>query len=52
MSSYDLIGMESFLREFKPDVFIDVRAERNINRLIAPNKTLQQRVNELRTSNR
>ncbi len=50
MSSYDLIGMEKFLKEFKPDVFIDVRAERNINRLLAPNQTLDQRVNKLRNA--
>ena len=47
MRSYDLIGMEEFLKNFKPDVFIDIRAERNIKYLLASNKRLQQRVKEL-----
>ncbi|MGH1428805.1 MAG: alginate O-acetyltransferase AlgX-related protein [Arenicella sp.] len=44
MNSYDLVGMESFLREFKPDVFIDIRVERSIKRLLAPNEKLQKRL--------
>ena len=50
MSSYDLIGMEGFLREFKPDIFIDIRVERNIKHLLAPNERLQKRVAEIKHS--
>ena len=47
MNSYDLVGMEDFLREFSPDVFIDIRSERSIKRLLAPNKRLQDRVTKI-----
>ena len=47
MHSYDLIGMENFLKNFKPDVFIDIRAERSIKYLLAPDERLEQRVKEL-----
>lgn len=44
MHSYDLIGMEDFLQRFHPDVYIDIRAERNIKYLLAPNQRLQQAI--------
>lgn len=44
MSAYDLVGMESFLREFDPDVYIEVRVERNVKYLLAPDQRLQQAV--------
>ena len=47
MNSYDLVGMESFLREFKPDIFIDIRVERSIKRLLAPNEKLQKRLADI-----
>ena len=50
MHSYDLIGMESFLRDFKPDVYIDIRSERNIKYLLAPNQRLQDAVASLKPS--
>jgi len=37
MTPYDFIGMESFLKEFKPDVYIDMRVERNIKKLLSIN---------------
>jgi len=48
MHSYDLIGMEGFLREFRPDVYIDIRAERSIKYLLAPNPRLQRALASLK----
>lgn len=44
MHSYDLVGMKNFLHEFDPDVYIEVRVERNVKYLLAPDKRLQQAV--------
>ncbi len=44
MDHYDLVGIESFLREFKPDVFIDLRSERTIQSLLEPDDRLHKAV--------
>ena len=48
MPSYNLLGMESFLREFKPDIYIDIRVERNVKYLLAPDKRLDEAVANLK----
>lgn len=42
MDSYDLTGMESFLRNEQPDVYLDLRVERNLKQLLNPDPVLQQ----------
>ena len=34
MPSYDIIGMESFIREYDPDIYIDFRSERRFHLLL------------------
>ena len=41
MRSYDIYGMKSFIEEFKPDVFIDLRAERRFHYLLATDPVMQ-----------
>ncbi len=52
MRSYDLVGMESFLREFQPDIYIDIRSERSVKLLLAPNKRLQTALETLKLTSR
>jgi hypothetical protein len=44
MDRYDLVGIESFLTEFKPDVFIDLHSERLIQSLLEPDDRLHKAV--------
>ena len=41
MRSYDLGGMESFLRQERPDLYLDLRIERNLHRLLRPDEKLR-----------
>ncbi len=41
MHSYDLTGMESFIDQEKPDIYIDLRVERNVKFLLKPDPKLQ-----------
>ena len=48
MDHYDLVGLESFLREFKPDVFIDLRSERMVQSLLEPDERLHNAVTAIK----
>ncbi len=41
MDSYDLTGMESFLRNEQPDVYLDLHVERNLKKLLIPDPQLK-----------
>ncbi|NBT28718.1 MAG: hypothetical protein EBT18_04395 [Gammaproteobacteria bacterium] len=41
MGDFDLIGMEQFLREYKPDVFVDLRIERLVPGLLVSDEKLR-----------
>ncbi len=41
MHSYDLASMEPFLRQEQPDLYLDLRVERNLHRLLRPDENLR-----------
>jgi len=41
MRSYDVFGMKSFIEQFNPDVFIDLRAERRFHYLLGTDLRMQ-----------
>ena len=44
MSDFDTLGMETFLRDFQPDVFIDLRVERLVPALLETDQGLSAAV--------
>jgi len=48
MGDFDLIGMEEFLREYKPDVFVDLRIERLVPGLLVSDEKLKRAALQIR----
>ncbi|MFT5260268.1 MAG: alginate O-acetyltransferase complex protein AlgJ [Saprospiraceae bacterium] len=47
IENYNFVALEGFLRDVKPDVFIDIRVERNIKYLLSRNKLLNKAISTL-----